>query len=130
MTDLNEIEAFYLENFYIRLYGRKDLGGLLVNQTDGGEGQAGAIVSDERRQLMRQKIKGKILKTVDSKTLIEDYKTALSLKAVAKKHSICIATAMKYIPKELRQLSRSRNGQLNTIRLKGNIPWQKKRPSK
>lgn len=124
---LNEQEAFYLENFYIKLYGRRDFGGLLVNQTDGGEGQSGAVASNEKKQLMSRLITGKILKPVDRDALISDYKQMMSLKDVCKKHGICIATACKYIPKELRAQSRSRNGQLNTIRLKGNIPWQKKR---
>lgn len=120
---LNEQEAFYLENFYIKLYGRKHSGGLLVNQTDGGEGQSGAIVSDQKRELMRRLIRGKILKQVNAEALISDYKRLLNLRAVSDKHGICIATAMKYIPKELRQESRSANGRLNSVRLLGNKPW-------
>lgn len=120
---LNEQEAFYLENFYIKLYGRKHAGGLLVNQTDGGEGQSGAIVSLEKRELMRRAIRGKILKQVNSERLIEDYKKLLNLRAVSDLHGICIATAMKYIPKDLRQESRSANGRLNSVRLLGKRPW-------
>lgn len=121
--NLNEIEAFYLENFYIRLYGRKQKGGLLVNQTEGGEGQSGAIVSDDRKELMRRLIRGKILKQVNKEQLIKDYQRLLNLRAVCDLHGICIATAMKYIPKELRQESRSANGRLNSVRLLGNKPW-------
>jgi len=41
-TNLTEIDAFKLEISYIKLYGRKDLGtGILLNQTDGGEGTSG-----------------------------------------------------------------------------------------
>lgn len=120
---LNEQEAFYLENFYIKLYGRKHSGGLLVNQTDGGEGQSGAIVSDAKRELMRKLIRGKILKQVNAEALIEDYKKLLNLRQVSDKYGICIATAMKYIPKDLRQESRSANGRLNSIRLLGKKPW-------
>lgn len=121
--NLNEIEAFYLENFYIRLYGRKEKGGLLVNQTEGGEGQSGAIVSDAKKELMRRLIRGKILKQVNKEQLINDYQKLLNLRAVSDLHGICIATAMKYIPKELRQESRSANGRLNSVRLLGNKPW-------
>lgn len=114
---LNEQEAFYLENFYIKLYGRKHSGGLLVNQTDGGEGQSGAIWADTRRELMRRLIRGKILKQVNKDLLIQDYKKLMNLRAVSDLHGICIATAMKYIPKELRQESRSANGRLNSGRI-------------
>lgn len=120
---LNEQEAFYLENFYIKLYGRKHKGGLLVNQTDGGEGQSGAVVSQEKRELMRRAIRGKILKQVDSVRLINDYKRIQNLRKVSDLHGICIATAMKYIPKEIRQESRSANGRLNSIRMLGKKPW-------
>lgn len=115
---VNEIEAYYLESFYIKMYGRKDFGGLLVNQTDGGEGQSGAKHSEERKKLMSQIITGKILKPVDSEALIADYQQIKNLRKTADKHGICIATAMKYIPKEIRQESRSLNGRLNSDRLK------------
>jgi hypothetical protein len=46
-----EAEAFALEISLIDLYGRKDLGtGILRNMTDGGEGRAGAVASEETRR--------------------------------------------------------------------------------
>ena len=116
-TNLNELEAFYIEAFYIKGYGRKP-NGLLVNQTDGGDGQSGAVWLEARREHMSKTITGKILKPVDAEKLIADYKGLNNLKQVSKLHGICIATAMKYIPKELRQQSRSANGKLNSDRLK------------
>lgn len=61
-TGLTEQEAFQWEIFYIRHYGRKDIGtGILQNKSDGGEGASGVIRSDEYRAKMSKLHKGKIL---------------------------------------------------------------------
>ena len=60
--DLTEEQAFYLEEYYIAGYGRRDLGlGPLCNLTNGGEGESGRIVSNETRQKISKANEGKMV---------------------------------------------------------------------
>lgn len=47
---MHESQAHALEVELIERYGRREIGGLLVNKTDGGEGVSGIILSDEARK--------------------------------------------------------------------------------
>ncbi len=59
-NNLTEIGALALERFYIRWYGRKDLGtGILRNMTDGGDGTSGHITTEETRNKISSVHKGR-----------------------------------------------------------------------
>lgn len=57
--DLTELQAFILERYYIRWFGRKDNGtGILGNRTNGGEGASGKVYTEEERKLISERSKG------------------------------------------------------------------------
>jgi len=59
-TGLTAEEALRHESYLISVLGRKDRGeGRLLNKTDGGDGPQGAIISEETREKMREKRRGR-----------------------------------------------------------------------
>ena len=58
-SNLSELGAFAIERRLIRWYGRKDNNtGILLNQTDGGEGNSGAIRTPQHRQKISKSMIG------------------------------------------------------------------------
>lgn len=58
----SEDKCNYAEKFYIKLLGRADKGdGILVNATNGGEGTAGRVLSEETKIKISKGNKGKLL---------------------------------------------------------------------
>ena len=53
----SEAEAFEMEKYYIRLFGRKDNGtGILKNLTNGGEGMSGYVYTPALRAVRRKQL--------------------------------------------------------------------------
>ena len=58
-SNLSELGAFAIERRLIRWYGRKDNNtGILRNQTDGGEGNTGAIRTKQHREKISKSMLG------------------------------------------------------------------------
>jgi NUMOD3 motif len=96
-SNLTELGAFALERFYIRWYGRKDIGtGILRNRTDGGDGVSGFVRSEETKQKLSEAGKGrthseetrkKISESQKGRTLSEETRKKMSESLKGKKHS-------------------------------------------
>jgi group I intron endonuclease len=58
-SNLTEVGALALERFYIRWYGRKDIGtGILRNMTNGGDGASGYVCTEDHRKKMSEAMTG------------------------------------------------------------------------
>nr|QMP83681.1 MAG: hypothetical protein [Caudoviricetes sp.] len=67
--NLTELQAFIFERYYIRWFGRKDIGtGILRNKTDGGEGSSGTIVSENTKKKISEKAKILANKRIENNT--------------------------------------------------------------
>jgi group I intron endonuclease len=104
--NLMEEQAFYLEEYYIFGYGRRDLGlGSLCNLTNGGEGPSGYIFSKETCQKISEALRGN--QNTKGKKHSEETRRKISKANSGKNHPMY----GKYISDEHKQkLRESRTG--------------------
>jgi len=131
--NITEDQAFYLEEYYIAGYGRRDLGlGPLCNLTNGGEGVSGYVWSNEAREKKSKAMKGKNNPNygmVGEKnpnygiSLSNATKQKLSAANKGKKMS---TEAKRKIAKAAtgRKMSNEAKQKISKV-LKGQIPWNK-----
>jgi len=85
--NLTEEEAFKHEIYMIAVFGRKDLGtGILLNKSDGGQGNSGKIVSEETRKKLREANLGKKY-SEETKAKLRKIKGGKNHPLYGKKHS-------------------------------------------
>lgn len=82
-SNLSEVGALALERFYIKWYGRKDLGtGILINITDGGDGTSGY-----RRGSPSRETRQKISNTLKNRTLSHEHIQRIGEASKKRRHS-------------------------------------------
>jgi hypothetical protein len=131
-SNLTDIGALALERRMIRWYGRKDTNtGILRNLTDGGDGSAGYVPTEETRIKISVAGKGRKLKP-----RTKEHSEALSKSLTGRKLSEDHVSKIKERPAWNKGLighyiQSEESNEKRSEALKGRIPWNKgKSPSK
>lgn len=123
----SEDRCNYAEKFYIKLLGRADkCEGILVNATDGGEGTAGRVLSDETKRKISKGNKGKLLgRKLSDKVKNKMAKTRSSFSDKKKKEigrKISKATKGRVVSDETKEKLREINlGRIHSEEIKDKI---------
>ncbi len=99
-TNLSNIGACAIERRLIKWWGRKDLNtGILINQTDGGEGSTGRKMTNETKEKIRQANIGK--------RHSDKSKSQMSIKKIGNKNGINSPgnTGMKHTVEQRKKIS-------------------------
>lgn len=119
-TNLSEVGAFALERRYIRWYGRKiNETGILHNLAEGGEGSSGFIMSNIRKEQVRQQMLGNKINCGKIPTLESNIKRSQKLKGrvLTEEHKTKISKANSGVPKSKEHIEKQRKSLINNGKL-------------
>lgn len=123
---LDEKHAFFLEQCYIVMFGRKDLGlGTLLNLTYGGEGTTGMKHSPESRTRMSEDRKGKPLTDAYMKAASERKGKPLSIETRNKMSEA--RKGRKFSPETRAKISASNKGKIMSVEARAKMSASQKK---